>query len=56
MTNREWVKTLSDEEFANWVINEALAIYMQYTNPTLALEGWLKKKKPERRKNEENKY
>lgn len=50
MTNREWLETLSDEKFAEWVIDDAPNIGRRYNHSILGLEEWLKKE----RKNEED--
>lgn len=45
MTNREWLGTLSDEEFAEWIVCDALDIGRRYTDSALGLEEWLKRKR-----------
>lgn len=45
MTNRGWLQTLSDEEFAEWVICDAPDIGRRYIDSVLGLEEWLKEEK-----------
>lgn len=43
MTNREWLETLSDKEFAEWVVYDARDLYMRYTYSSIGLEEWFSK-------------
>lgn len=44
MTNREWLNTLTDEQFRDWLINDYEKLKMTYDNTYLGVLNWLKSK------------
>ena len=41
VTNADRIRAMSDEELANWVVNKAPNIWIQYTDSELGLLDWL---------------
>lgn len=42
MTNREWLNTLTDEQFRDWLINDYERIKFAYSNTYAGIVNWLK--------------
>lgn len=42
ITRREWLSKMSDEDLANFIINELPYVYINYTNSVSGLTKWFK--------------